>query len=195
MTGPIAQPHSHVQPLRQYLRQRTASVHNELDASVGVLDSMDRYARYLKGQFRFRAAMEALLAPESFPAWFDGWRPLPLAGALRADLAALGLAAPPAEDGGPVQHLQRLSGLMGALYVLEGAALGARFLYRSVSELGLSAASGARHLELQTSGQSWQGFLNLLGSPDIDREEAADAAVATFAFARGAFSKGLHEQS
>ena len=62
-----------------------------------------------------------------------------------------------------------------------------------------SAGTGAYHLELQTGGESWQGFLGLLGRSSIDREEAAEAAVATFAYARsafatGAFAKDLHEQ-
>jgi heme oxygenase len=186
--------------LRHYLRQRTAQAHGELDASVGLLDSMDRYARYLTGQFRFRAGIERPLSRTSFPAWFGDWRPQPLAGALAADLAALGMDTPDPAGGVPEGRLDGESGLVGVLYVLEGAALGARFLYRGVRDLGLTAGTGAYHLELQTGGESWQGFLGLLGRSSIDREEAAEAAVATFAYARsafatGAFAKDLHEQS
>lgn len=186
--------------LRQYLRQRTAAAHDELDASVGVLDSMDRYARYLAGQFRFRAGMENLLSQAAFPAWFEGWRPQPLAGAIHEDLTALGMDAPAAAPDAPGGLLETESGLVGALYVLEGAALGARYLYRGVSGLGLTAETGARHLDLQTGGESWQRFQGVLGSPHIDREGAAEAAVATFAyagfaFAMGAFARELHEQS
>ncbi len=195
MTDQIAFPRSPVVPLRQHLRERTAVAHGELDASVGVLDSMDRYTRYLAGQYRFRAGMENLLARASFPDWFEGWRPMPLAGALRADLDALGIDPPAPSDGGPGDRLASDAGLVGVLYVLEGAALGARFLHRSVQGLGLTADTGARHLDLQTGGESWQGFLDLLGRALIDREEAAEAAVATFAFARGAFTKELDEQS
>lgn len=206
MTGHIAPTHSRAMPLRQYLRGRTAAAHNELDASVGVLDTVDRYARYLEGQFRFRSGIEALLSREPFPDWFGGWRPLALTASLHADLAALGLPAPCGEPAGALaRRLGTPPGMMGVLYVLEGAALGARYLYRSVRALGLTAETGARHLDLQAGSESWQGFLGLLGRsdigrpdfgrPDFDREEAAEAAVATFAYARGAFTKDLHEGS
>lgn len=194
MTGPIL-PSDNSTSLRHHLRQCTASAHEALDASVGSLDSTDHYARYLAGQFRFRGGMERLLAQVTFPAWFGGWRPLPLMDALHADLAALGIQAPDPADGVPGHHLARASGVVGALYVLEGAALGARYLYRSVKDLGLTAETGARHLERQTGSESWQRFQKLLGCPDIDREEAVEAAVATFAYARGAFEKGKDEQS
>lgn len=155
---------------------------------------MDGYVRYLAGHYRFRAGIEQLLAQASFPDWFEGWRPLLLAGALRADLDALGIEPPAPSDGAPADRLASAAGLVGVLYVLEGAALGARFLRRCVQGLGLTAETGARHLDLQTGGESWQGFLDLLGRASIDREEAAEAAVATFALARGAFAKEPDEQ-
>ncbi len=192
MTGPMSTPR--VTPLRYYLREQTTRAHGELDAAVGVMDSMDRYARYLAGQFRFRDGMEELLTQARYPGWFGAWRPTPLAAAIRADLAGLGLPMPKSLSAAALAgHVGRGSGLVGTLYVIEGAALGARVLSRSVQALGLPDGVGASHLDLQTSGHSWRGFLDLMGSPDIDREEAAEAAVAVFAHARGAFAKDMHE--
>jgi heme oxygenase len=167
------------------LRERTAGAHALLDQRVGRLDSMDRYAGYLKGMLRFRAPVEEALSAS--PA--AEWQPRLLAAAIRTDLDDLGLTAPPLPERHDLHlHSTCPSGLLGILYVLEGATLGARLLYRDARALGLSDAYGARHLALQAADTgSWRAFLALLGrSPAFDLEPAAIAALATFALAHDA---------
>ena len=116
-------------------------------------------------------------------------QPRLLAAAIRTDLDDLGLTAPPLPERHDLHlHSTCPSGLLGILYVLEGAALGARLLYRDAQALGLSDAYGARHLALQAADTgSWRAFLALLGrSPAFDLEPAASAALATFALAHDA---------
>lgn len=175
---------------RHALRERTAGTHAALDLRIGPLDTLDRYARYLRGMHAFRAPLEEALAGTALPGWFAGWRPLALGPALTADLADLGLGAGvPAAAAPP--GVEESSTLLGVLYVLEGSALGARLLIRQARALGLSAQHGARHLALQTADtRSWRAFLALLERhPAIDLERAVGAATATFALAHDAFAK------
>jgi heme oxygenase len=167
------------------LRERTAEAHAALDQLVGRLDSLERYAGYLRGMIAFRAPVEEIFAECPVP----GLRPNSLAPALRTDLADLGLAAPTAEVRPALHpHSTSASGRLGILYVLEGASLGARLLYRDARALGLSERYGARHLAQQAADTvSWRAFLALLGrSPAFDLDRAASAALATFNLAHRA---------
>ena len=174
--------------LRRFaLRDRTAATHAALDRRVGELDTIERYARYLRGMYGFREPIETALAEITLPDWFAGWRPIAVAATILADLADLGDAAgatPPAA----LPQMRDPSSLLGVLYVLEGASLGARLLYGRARELGMSDRYGARHLALQAqSAESWRRFLALLGSaPTFDLDGAVDAALATFAVAHRA---------
>lgn len=166
------------------LRERTAAAHAALDEQVGRLDSMGRYADYLKGMLQFRAPVEEAVATP-----LVDWRPRTLATAIRADLADLRLPVPAAPARRELHPYSACpSGLLGILYVLEGAALGARLLYRDARALGLSDSHGARHLALQAADAgAWRGFLALLErSPVFDLDRAASAALATFALAHHA---------
>lgn len=159
------------------LRARTAEAHAALDARVGPLDSAAAYGRYLRGIHAFRAPVDRALAelPDA---------PLPITALIEADMAAAGVAALGARDfdlpGDP-------SARAGIAYVLEGSALGARFLYPRARALG--QASG--HLAAQAGDrQAWPAFCARLEAVEpFDAEAAAGAALATFGFALDAFRR------
>lgn len=170
------------------LRDITADAHGRLDATVGSFSTIEEYRRYVVGLSSFRSAMDGVLQRLSWPpSW--GWRPTEVVEALRQDERALGL--PPSPDMRPDLRLSDRSSLLGALYVLEGATLGARLLKRRAAELGLGEANGAKHLALMSGDISqWQAFLALLESAeDFNLERAGIAANDVFAFAQRCFER------
>jgi len=167
------------------LRDQTRTNHESLDTLVGGLTDRAAYARYLRGMTLFRGHADAQLAAIAWPA--DGpARPHPLHAALLADMADLGLVPDVAPL--PALPVGGVSACFGAVYVLEGSALGAKLLRRQAEALGLDAAFGARHLVQQTQGGGWAPFLAALDAvSDYDEDQAVAAARATFASARAAF--------
>lgn len=180
--------------LRFLLRDRTAALHAELDRSVGTFDGLETYRSYLRCLYGFRAPVEAAVALSAWPDWFGDWAPGAIADAIHADMFDLGAATPT-----PCVHVHSQnsldladpSRLMGALYVLEGASLGARLLYRRAQAIGLSAGHGARHLAQQSDERDrWRQFVGILEqSQHVDVEATVRASLLTFELALGAFSK------
>lgn len=175
----------HNDSIRFHLREQTAAVHARLDAAIGPFTSRADYGRYLPGMLAFREAAEDAVGQADYPEWFGNWRPRTIAGALRADMDDLGIAAPMET----CRHHELAhavlcpSALVGTLYVLEGSALGARFLYARAKELGLDEDFGARHLALQTQHrESWQDFVNIMERAGglVDRDEAGKASLFAF---------------
>lgn len=76
-----------------------------------------------------------------------------------------------------------ISSLMGMIYVVEGASLGAQILVKQASLLGLGEEFGARHLFVQSGSlDNWKVFLSLLDkTPAFDKEQAVDSARNLFA--------------
>lgn len=174
--------------IRWFLRAQTADAHASLDALIGQFDDRQGYLRYLEGLFRFRAPIEQAVAALRWPEGTGVFRPSRLARAIGSDIGDLGARLPTARE---VRLDLSAAGLLGVLYVLEGAALGARVLIKRAEALGFDAKFGARHLALAVGGGGWAGFLALAGAqPDIDRDRAAAASRATFALAHEAFAVG-----
>lgn len=173
------------------LRERTSQAHQALDSKVGEFHSTSDYKRYLSAIAGFRFAVEPLLSGTLPPA-FGGWRPSRIAAELRADLADLGLPEPPPLAIGLAPR--STDELIGAFYVLEGSAFGARLLYQRAQDLGLTATHGARHLAAQSlSLDAWRGLLTIMDATEpFDAEVAAGAASATFAAAERAFLETAH---
>jgi heme oxygenase len=92
--------------------------------------------------------------------------------------------APGVEDESSSSTEMTKGSMLGCLYVLEGSALGAQIIIRRLSEIGLGAHFGARHLASQiASPHAWQSFLAVLeGTPLVREEEDAcvDMAIKTF---------------
>lgn len=174
--------------IRWFLRAQTADAHASLDTLIGQFHDRQGYLRYLEGLFRFRAPIERAIAGLKWPEGTGVFRPSRLARAIGADLDDLGARVPAAPQ---VRLDLSGAGLLGVLYVLEGAALGARVLIKRAEALGFDGRFGARHLALAVGGASWAGFLALAGAQtDIDRDRAAAASLATFALAHDAFAVG-----
>ncbi len=74
--------------------------------------------------------------------------------------------------------------ILGALYVLEGSALGARVIASRIVDLGVNAEFGGRHLNQQIAdGRSWGAYLDILEHARLNAEEENDCvseALATF---------------
>jgi heme oxygenase len=172
------------------LRERTRSVHERLDTAVGSFKTVEQYRCYLIALRRFRAAMDGELKRIVWP---TGWtfRPTALAAALDKDADDMSLA--PSERITLRLDLSENSALLGALYVLEGSALGARILRQRAAALGLDENFGARHLAVMSKDiAQWQSFLLLLDEAvDFDAERAAASANAVFALAVRCFESDV----
>ncbi len=174
-------------PTRRFLlRERTARLHALVDSVVGAFDTLADYRHYLAGIHRFRADMEAVIGDFRGE---NGWQPCRVAAQAEQDLRDLGV--PPLSAIAHEQMADTPSGRFGALYVLEGSALGARILYQRAVMLGLSAEAGARHLAAQAQGvENWRGFLDLLDRADpFDLDAAADGAERVFRHAVRSFDR------
>ncbi len=172
--------------IRSFLRDETSELHRELDGIVGVFSSRAEYARFLQGTFRHRAPVEAALLTVA-AAGVSSWQPRELLPDLEADLADLALPLPAAE---PFALSNDIAGFLGAAYVLEGSALGARVLVKGVDALGFGPERGARYLSAQAGSlDNWRTLLVALEG--LDRQEwdaAAQAARAVFLHAIQAFT-------
>ncbi|HEV7257565.1 MAG TPA: biliverdin-producing heme oxygenase [Bosea sp. (in: a-proteobacteria)] len=171
--------------IRSFLRDETGELHRELDAIVGVFSSRAAYARFLQGTFRHRAPVEAaLLGAVAQP---SSWRPRKLLPELKADLADLAIPLPEAE---PFCLSNDMAAYLGAAYVLEGSALGARVLVKGVDVLGFGPEFGARYLSAQAGSlDSWRTLLPALEG--LDRQAwdvAAQSARTVFSHAIQAFT-------
>ena len=172
--------------LRQRLREATADQHAELDAAMGRLELRERagYLQFLQMNAAALLPLEAALTHAGASAILPDWMARKRAGAIASDINRLS---------GRLRTLQRpaLAGeeVLGALYVLEGSRLGAKFLIRdvasSIDPAVLCATSYLRHGEGQPL---WQSFLKTLerhgaALPD-DTRVVAGARFAFEFFAR-----------
>jgi len=169
-----------LETLHQQLRRATAAQHRELDATLA--DSLDDRRGYLRFLLGMLSLVELLAPPpaaidarSAWTEWFDPQR----RALLHQDLRGLGLlplayrpAALPA------------SCWMGANYVLEGSALGARVLLRAAERLRLRdprvPLAFLRHHA--RPGDRWPRFLDELQTLDGGlRDDAVRGARHAFA--------------
>lgn len=172
--------------IRSFLRDETSELHRELDAIVGVFPDRATYARFLQGSYCHRAPVEAALL-NATAVGASSWRPRRLMPELEADLAALALPLPAAE---PFHLSNDMAAFLGAAYVLEGSALGARVLVKGVGALEFGPEYGARYLSAQAGSlDSWRALLAALEGLDRQAwDAAAQSAKAVFLHAIQAFT-------
>jgi heme oxygenase (biliverdin-IX-beta and delta-forming) len=161
---------------RLALRAATAAAHARLDDLLSTLDlgHPAGYAAFLLSQAPAVAAVERALDEAGAARWLDDWPGRRRWPALVQDLAALGLAPPPAAPG-PV--LSGEAEVLGAAYVLEGSRLGGALLLRSVPA-GLPAA-----FLRPGNPADWRAFVSLMDkrlSSDTRLADAVPAALAVF---------------
>lgn len=178
---------------RSRLSAVTKDIHRAIDqqiGSAGFLVSRTGYNAYVLATLHARRAVERQLEQSAAAEFFPAWEDRRLTGVLEQDLADLQLA-----DSGDCQAGQRLSrgGVWGALYVLEGSALGARILARRVAALGVSGELGARHLARQTSDTgAWRRFVTALDAAPLSPAEEIEcdaAALAVFGRFKAAYRR------
>ncbi len=150
--------------LRLALRQHTDDLHRRVDATVGAFHDIRSYGAFLTHSLRFRQMVEPALTPSA------DWTPQSLLTELALDSDDLALPHGAAQTR-PLASIVDESTRLGALYVLEGSALGAHLLFERARALGLSAERGARHLAKQVGASNrWREFVQLLDSRrELDR--------------------------
>jgi heme oxygenase len=176
------------------LRLETAPAHLAVETAAGLpgrVVTVEDYAACLGRFFRLFAPLEAAIG--GFAGWDDLGMDLAArrrTPALLADLRALGCPPP---DPAPVK-ISGFAAALGALYVLEGSALGGKILAAAFKrQLGASiaGANGFFGGRGQKTGELWQEFraaLDLYG----EQNPAAQAAVIAGAVAVfGQFAVGL----
>lgn len=176
------------------LRHSTGPLHDRIEALLQLEAPMPlaRYGRILRGFHEFLQLWEQRVRfalPEPLRPWFDGRRRAPLA--LR-DLGDLDVphAADLRQSARDAQSLIRMDSpavAWGALYVIEGSALGGQVLVpQLMRHLGLRADHGARYFHgfgAQTGGL-WREFRQRaqqgVGSEEAALSDAVRGAVQTF---------------
>ena len=170
--------------LRHLLRETTHEIHQRLhlhDGFAAIQDeTIDRsaYQNLIVRLYGFHLPFE-------LAAGFERER----SGRLEEDLRALGLD--PGDRAVPIcRHLPRLDSTerrLGALYVVEGAALGGRELAKGLNGLlGATGTEGRRFFMGRGPGtaQGWRDYLALLSAASTEpsaQAEVISAAVETFA--------------
>lgn len=176
---------------RGRLRAATHAAHARVDACFPRgLDTTADYRCYLRGMHALVRALEASLAGCGLGAPWHAWRTPARVDWLCDDLESLGAA--PLEPG-PELRIEDVAAAAGALYVVEGSALGATQLLSDACRLGATPQRGARFLHAhggEAAGIRWREYVRCLerASFDADAEAAlVDAAARTFAYAEHEF--------
>ncbi|OCW56564.1 hypothetical protein AWJ14_16600 [Hoeflea olei] len=156
---------------------------------MGDFATAGAYAAYVRKTHRFRRCIEAALCDTVD----SGWTLDPIAGLAGRDLADLGLSPLPKADVPPWSPSP--AARLGAAYVLEGSALGARLLLQRAQAIGLRQDFGARHLAHQSADpRRWRAFLTVLEAlPDEMHQAAVAAAGDAFRLAFSIYSETADE--
>ena len=167
-------------PRRRALKSATEAAHGVLDGSLGPIADRAAYSNYLRVITAFRSGVEGQLARRLVNAPVSV---LELSGDLIADCQDLQVCAPPTS---PFELGDRDEDVIGALYVLEGSALGARVLIGQAEALGFDAKFGARHLAKQADARDrWVEFQTFLETTEgLDIDALIAGALKVFAFGR-----------
>lgn len=187
-------------PRLALLRSATAEIHKEVEKLVenaGFFETLPRYGEYLRRLHLFYRQFEKSLTSAGSQ-WLGPWHVAERISWLTQDLEALAIEPIPLDHAHPQtrapRSLDERGSLLGALYVLLGASLGARVLIERTRLLPLPASGG--HIYLKNVGATalWGDYLQALetepiGSPDALRQGAVD----TFQSIREHLSKAYCE--
>jgi heme oxygenase len=175
--------------LREKLKTATAAAHRALDERFGAFDltNIAGYRRFLEANAAALLPLEAGLERAGVVHLFADWRQRSRRAAMTADLDCIGGAANPLPPTTPMSRRE----MLGAMYVLEGSRLGAKYLLRVVADCGepqiLAATNYLRH---GNGIPLWRGFLEKLErepvAPDGEAEVISGAQRAFAMFARAA---------
>jgi heme oxygenase len=178
--------------LRQQLKRETATLHQRLEAQLGLLEpqlSLHRYRQVLETFYGFYAPLEISLARLAAAGPQLGFPLRARAGLIESDLVALGLSGRELAELPWCSELPPLScaeHLAGCLYVLEGACLGGQVVARALQrQLGVAKGSGASFFVGDADGTTARWLLVLtwlegLGRAGAPTEQIVASARATF---------------
>lgn len=162
---------------REFLREKTAALHDQVDAAFGRFDIATRagYRALLAAHARAVPAFEAALEP-----WSDilpDWPARTRSAALFADLHALG-TDPAAIDSLAVPAVASPAAAFGVAYVLEGSRLGGKVIAKQ-----LPADLPRAYLAARQPAGSWPSLMreaNRCVTTTNEQEAALAAAENTF---------------
>lgn len=172
------------------LKAATQTTHERLDKSIMAgrpFESRERYGWFVAVQHGFHRDIDALYSNtvlDRLLADLAGRRRL---GLIEQDLADLGVAAPALDATLTFRTDVDIPTALGWLYVAEGSNLGAAFLLKEATRLGLSESFGARHLAAAPEGRGlhWKTFTAALDALSLDAaDEQRVIAGAKAAFTR-----------
>jgi len=186
-----------VPPLLAYLRDGTRQAHARTEALAPLLCLMSpsltraEYGAALTGLYRFQAGLHACLPARLRLLGVNFVLDRAPLAALRNDLAWLGLRTP--ARGGPGLALGGGEAALGAVYVLEGSALGGRVIGRHVaSVLGVGAGQGGDFfcgVAADAARERWRDFCAMLANiPQRAAPLVLSGALAAFAALESVFA-------
>ena len=178
------------QDLLSAIRQRTRILHDGLEANIDLsryLGSHSGYRSLLSRYLRVYHPLDRLINHQPRE-WLEllQWSERPRLARLQSDLRSLGAAAEEileVPDCSALPEINDLDTLMGALYVIEGSALGGQILYGQIhAKLGLDAHNGASFFfgEGKRTAQVWKWYVSLMQEHVSSAERATHAAVEMF---------------
>jgi heme oxygenase (biliverdin-IX-beta and delta-forming) len=177
--------------LREKLKAATAPAHRALDARFGAFDltGVAGYRRFLEASAAALLPLESALERAGIADLFADWPQRARRAAIAADLDRIGGVARPLPAMAPMGRRD----MLGAMYVLEGSRLGAKYLLRAVIGAGEpQIAAATSYLRHGNGLPLWRTFLETLErepvTPDGEAEmiSGAQRAFAMFARAAGA---------
>jgi heme oxygenase (biliverdin-IX-beta and delta-forming) len=170
-----------IEPLSTLLRTQTACLHEQIEVLLGLpgaIQTLDDYRRWLSWFLGLYEPLEQSLA--RFSAWGDHGLILPVpnhSARLAADLQAIGIdpAGVSRTPSTLLPPLPTFAHALGALYVLEGSALGGRVILRDIeARIGQQITGATQFFGCRGAavGQTWQAFKTALDtfgyeSPDL----------------------------
>ncbi|MGV3511394.1 MAG: biliverdin-producing heme oxygenase [Novosphingobium sp.] len=169
------------------LRERTRPDHDRVDSAFAQFDLADPadYRAFLLAQASAFLSIEAALTAAGAEDVLPDWPKRRRAGLVLADLADLGLSAPP---GLPAPRISSNAAVLGALYVIEGSRLGGAMLARRVS------AHLPRRFLSDSDSSRWRSLVAVIDKElpgAASQAEALAAARAVFAL----FAAAAHAQA
>jgi heme oxygenase len=151
--GHLARPTSET-TVRSVLRDATSALHVEVDTAMSEVMGRGGYPEFLLRSADALLPLESALEKAGVVGILPDWAQRSRSLAIQADLADLSVAMPEHVEGIRALRIEGEAALFGALYVLEGSRLGARYIAR-----GIDPTLPARYIRHGEGLPLWPTFL------------------------------------